>query len=171
MRMKAGISGTAVAYYHLCHRKLWFFGNGIRMENATDNAFVEEGKLIDEHSYARRPQKWRALDLGSLKIDHFDPTTHTVREVKKSSKLEAAHIAQVKYYLFALRKQGLMDATGIIEYPKEKRKTAVTLTDDEMPLMEAWEADIERIMRLEQCPELIKKRYCDSCAFKDFCFI
>lgn len=165
------ISGTHIAYYHLCHRKLWFLGNGIRMENATDNAFVEEGKLIDEHSYARRPQKWRALDLGSLKIDHFDPTTRTVREVKKSPKLEAAHIAQVKYYLFALRNQGLPGAKGLIEYPKQKRKTEVELTDDDVAKIHVWEADIERITTLEQCPELREKPYCKSCAFHEFCFI
>jgi len=165
------ISGTHIAYYHLCHRKLWFLGQGIRMENATDNAFVEEGKLIDEHSYARRPQKWRALDLGSLKIDHFDPSTNTVREVKKSPKLEHAHIAQVKYYLYALQQQGLGQVNGIIEYPKQKRTVAVVLADGDAQRIAAWKADIERIMALPQCPELAEKAYCSSCAFRDFCFI
>ncbi len=77
------INGTFIAYFHLCHRKLWLFCNGIRLENATDSTFVETGKLISQTTYTPRPQKWRELSLPGIKIDHFDPTTNTVREEKK----------------------------------------------------------------------------------------
>ena len=41
-------TATHIAYYHLCHRKLWLVCNGIRMENNTDNTYVEMGKLISD---------------------------------------------------------------------------------------------------------------------------
>ena len=165
-------SGTQISYYHLCHRKLWFHHAYIRMENATANAYVEEGKHIDETTYARRPQKWRELNLGYLKIDHYDPTEKLIREVKKSPKLEHAHVAQVKYYLYALEKRGVTDASGIIEYPKHRKTTVVPpLTERDRREIEGWLAEIERITALPDCPELVKKSYCRNCAFNDFCFV
>lgn len=165
------ISGTQIVYYHLCHRKLWLATNGIRMENATNNAYVAEGKLIAETTYARRPSKWRELHLGHLKIDHYDPASRIVREVKKSAKLEYAHIAQVKYYLLALERLGIAGATGLIEYPRQRRTTAVVLTDGDRKVILGWEAEVERISQLPDCPELTKKGICKNCAFHDFCFV
>lgn len=165
------ISGTLIAYYHLCHRKLWLHHHHFRMENATANAFVEEGQLIDQQSYSRRSQRWRQLHLGHLKIDHFDPATHTVREVKKSPKLEYAHIAQVKYYLYHLEQLGVQNASGLIEYPQQRKTTKVSLSEEDRQEIRAWEAEIERLVKQPTCPELVRKTYCRHCAFRDFCFI
>ncbi len=164
-------SGTYIAYLHLCHRKLWLAANGIRMENATGNAHVEEGKLIGKTAYGRRAKKWKELNLGHLKIDHYDPAANMVREVKKSPKLEHAHVAQVKYYLYALGQRGIHGVGGTIEYPKQRRTTAVELTDADHREIEGWEAEVQRIVGLPTCPELVQKPYCKSCAFRDFCFI
>jgi CRISPR-associated exonuclease Cas4 len=38
-----------INYYHVCHRKLWLFHHGIRMEYSSDR--VTEGRLIHETSY------------------------------------------------------------------------------------------------------------------------
>ncbi|MBK8501466.1 MAG: Dna2/Cas4 domain-containing protein [Saprospiraceae bacterium] len=69
-----------MTYYHLCHRKLWLLTQEIRMEQSTHNQYVEEGKLINETSYQRRPHKWRELSLEGIKIDHFDVKNNLVRE-------------------------------------------------------------------------------------------
>ncbi|MEO1261171.1 MAG: CRISPR-associated protein Cas4 [Bacteroidota bacterium] len=169
--LKNNFSSSHIAYFHLCHRKLWLYANGIRMENATGNLHVAEGKLIGETTYTRRAQKWKELDLGPLKIDHYDPITNTVREVKKSPKLEHAHVAQVKYYLWALQRRGILRARGIIEYPKHRRKTEVVLLKEDLNDINGWEAEIDRIVHLPQCPGLVKKGYCRNCAFRDFCFV
>ncbi len=166
------ISGTYVAYLHLCHRKLWLHANGIRLENASNNVFIEEGKLIGETAYGRRSNSWRELEFGFLKIDFYDPQTNTVREVKKSPKLEHAHIAQVKYYLYALERQGVRGARGVIEYPKQRRSREVPpLTDADKEEIRRWEEEIEEIVSRERCPKLVKKPYCKHCAFRDFCYI
>lgn len=162
-------SASHLNYYLLCHRKLWLHHRGMRMED--NSAAVAEGKLIGEHTYARRATRWRELDLGSLKIDHYDPRANVVREVKKSSKLEHVHVAQVRYYLYALEQKGLHGATGLIEYPKERKTTTVTLTEEDRRTIISWEAEIERITALPECPPLVKKGICRNCAFYDFCFV
>jgi len=132
---------------------------------------VAIGKHIEETTYARRSQKWKELNLGHLKIDHYDPVTNTIREVKKSPKLEEAHIAQVKYYIYALSQRGIDDVTGLIEYPKHKKTTEVSLKKEEWTMIKGWEAEVDRITNLETCPPLTTKPYCKKCAFHDFCYI
>ena len=163
-------SSSHITYYHLCHRKLWLHHQGIRME---DNSMaVAEGKLIGKTAYARRPRQWKELNLGALKIDHFDPATNTVREVKKSPKPEHAHVAQVKYYLWSLECRGVKGVSGRIEYPKHRRSREVPqLTEADRAEIKGWLSEVERIVELEVCPELVRKPYCKSCAFRDFCYI
>jgi len=162
-------SATLISYLHLCHRKLWLHHHHIRMEH--NSQAVAEGKLIGETTYQRRAKKWKELNLGNSKIDHFDPQTNTIREVKKSAKLEHAHVAQVQYYLYLLEQRGIKQAKGLIEYPKQRKTREVTLDESSRKEVESWEAEVERIISLPNCPELIKKSYCRSCAFYDFCFV
>ncbi len=162
-------SASHITYYLLCHRKLWLHHRGMRMEN---NSFsVQEGQLINETAYQRRSQKWKELNLYHLKIDHYDPGTNQIREVKKSPKLEHVHIAQVQYYILALEQRGIPNATGVIEYPRQRKTTGVELTENDRKSIIGWEAEIERIINLSQCPNLVKKGYCRNCAFYDFCFV
>jgi CRISPR-associated exonuclease Cas4 len=163
------ISASHITYLHLCHRKLWLHHRGMRMEN--NSSAVIEGQLIGKNTYNRRAKKWKELNLENLKIDHYDPSTNTIREVKKSSKLEFAHIAQVKYYIYALAKRGVPNTKGIIEYPKQKKTTHVELTPADEQEIQQWETQVQQIVEAPTCPELIEKTYCRNCAFRDFCFI
>lgn len=163
------ISATLINYYHLCHRKLWLHAKNLRMEHVSDT--VAEGKLLEQTAYQQRPKKWRELHLGHSKIDHYDPNKRLVREVKKSPKLEHAHVAQVQYYLYALEQRGIPDASGLIEYPKQRKTTTVNLTADIRKDIQLWESEIKRIVNQSNCPELVKKSYCKTCAFYEFCYI
>ena len=131
---------------------------------------VHDGHHIGKTTYDRRPKKWRELDLGSLKIDHYDPTNKLIREVKKSPKLEHVHVAQVKYYLYALEERGVNGASGIIEYPKQRKTTTIKLTNADRLAIKGWITDIEHVSTLADCPALIQKPYCKKCAFYDFCY-
>lgn len=164
------VSATHIAYLYICRRKLWLFSNGIRLENAVGNNFVEEGKFIHETTYAHCPHKFRELDLGFIKIDHFDPIHKLVREVKKSNKLETAHIAQLKYYLFLLEQMGVQGVKGLLEYPKLKKTHPVLLTDDDRAKIPHDIEQIKDIVQQPACPPFIRKPYCRRCAYYDFCY-
>ena len=162
-------SATLITYLHLCHRKLWLHARHITMEH--NSQAVAEGKLIGETTYQRRAKKWKELSIGNSKIDHYDPQTNTIREVKKSPKLEHSHIAQVQYYLYLLEQRGVKEATGIIEYPKHRKTTNVQLDETVRKEIEGWQAEAQRIIKQPNCPDLVKKSYCRSCSFHDFCFV
>ncbi len=178
------ITGTHVAYYHVCRRKLWLFANSIQMEHTSD--IVYEGKFIGEMTYAGRSEKNTQLELsvslpflddreeekwiGAAKIDFYDAKTKTVHETKKSAKMEQAHIAQVKFYLYVLRQSGVDEAQAIIEYPKQRERTQVTLTPNEENDIKSWLSEIRAILESEVCPPVIRKPVCKQCSYYEFCY-
>jgi CRISPR-associated exonuclease Cas4 len=162
------ITGTHIAYLHLCHRKLWLFANGINMEHTSDA--VAEGKLIGETSYKDRALKFTEVEMDGVKIDFYDAKNKIVHEVKKSNKVEYAHMAQVKYYIYKLKQHGIEGVTGIIEYPKLKQREEVFLTDDDETNIRDWMQQVENIVSNEHCPAVIRARICKSCSYENFCY-
>ena len=178
------INATLINYYHLCHRKMWLHANGITMEHTSD--IVYEGKLIGEESYPQRAEKNQELEISvdlpsqngegagvrcSAKIDFFDAKNGVVHETKKSNSMEKAHVAQVKFYLFLLRKNGVKADYGIIEYPKIRQTERVDLLDEDIIEVEKWVADVARIIGQEICPPKLPVSKCKSCSYFDFCWV
>lgn len=163
------LTATHIAYFHLCHRKLWLFANGINMEHTSE--VVAEGKLIGETTYTDRAQKFTEIEIDGVKIDFYDAKNKVVHEVKKSASVEQAHIAQVQYYLYKLHQKGVHGATGIIEYPKLKQREAVSaLTHADLEMIAHWEKDVSEIMDLGTCPQVIRAKICGQCSYFDFCY-
>lgn len=161
-------SGTQFNYFLICHRKLWLFSSGINMESDSD--LVYEGRLIHETSYPRRSEKFREIELGSIKIDYYDPVNKVVHEIKKSDKHEEAHEWQVKYYLYVLEQNGVKGATGILEYPKLHKTDEVLLTTPDREAIDEMIVKIGEIVRQEHCPARISKSGCRNCSYFDFCW-
>jgi len=161
-------TGTHINYYHLCQRKLWLFANGLNMEHTSD--LVAEGKLIHEHSYPQRADRFRELAIENIKIDHYDAQAKVVREIKKSSKMEKAHLAQIKYYLYVLERNGVAGVHGILEYPKLRQTEEVWLDDEDRKEIPKWEQGVADIINAADCPPRIDKPRCKKCAYYDFCY-
>jgi CRISPR-associated exonuclease Cas4 len=176
------ITATHLAYWVVCKRKLWLFHHQISMEQTSDTVY--EGRLIGETTYEDRAEKHTEVQLSAtlphepeaihllVKIDYYDPKTKVVHEVKKSNKLEEAHIAQLKLYLYVLAQNGMADCSGLLDYPKLRQTHSVPpLSEDEKTEIENWLRDISKILAQENCPPLVKKTYCKSCSYFDFCFV
>lgn len=163
------VTGTYIKYYKVCYRKLWLFHHKIEMEHTSE--LVAEGTFIGEKSYPQRAERYREILLDGSRIDFYDPYDKVVHEIKKSDKLEHSHIAQVQFYLYLLRKNGIDGATGLIEYPRLRQTQQVVLTDEDVPILENWMRDIEQIVDSEKCPDRIAKSKCRSCSYFDFCWI
>lgn len=164
--MQKEITGVMIYYYEVCKRKLWYFYNEIQMEQGNEN--VEIGKAIDEETY-RRDKKHINID-NIINID-FIRSRGILHEVKKSNKIEEASILQVKYYLYFLKKKGVEDIKGKIDYPLLKQSIDIDLTDEDIVMIEEILEDIQKIVSLKNPPSLEKKRICKSCAYYDLCFI
>jgi CRISPR-associated exonuclease Cas4 len=163
------VTGTHIAYLHICHRKLWLFANGIQMEQTSQA--VAEGKLISETTYLDRSKKYTELAIETIKIDFYDAKNRIVHEVKKSDKIEVAHFAQLKYYLAVLARNGIEAPTGVLEYPKLKQKEVVNWDESILEDAKRWEEEVKNIVMLEHCPMLTKLSICKSCSYYEFCYI
>lgn len=158
------ITGTEFNYYNICHRKLWLFAHNIQMEHESDNVFL--GKLVDEHSYPR--ERKEILIDGLIKIDFMDD--HAVHEVKKSNRMEEAHIGQILYYIYCLRQKGVDIRQGVINYPKQRRTTEVELTPEKEREIDEAITKIKEIKTLENPPDVLNSRICRKCSYEDFCY-
>lgn len=162
------ITGTHFNYFLICHRKLWLFANGITMESTSD--LVYEGKLLHETSYPRRSEKYQEIAIDGIKLDFYDAKNKVVHEIKKSDKHEDAHVWQVKYYLFVLEQNGVLGATGILEYPRLHKTEEVFLTSADRENIAEMITKIETIIRQDNCPERLPKSRCKNCSYFDFCW-
>ncbi len=158
-------TGTQINYYFVCKRKLWLFTKDIRFED--ENEYVQLGRLIDESSYKRNKKQ---IEIGKIKIDFID-NKGVIHEVKKSNKIEKAHIYQVKYYILTLKKLGVENVTGEIDYPKLKKKEIVVLDTDDDKAFENIFADIKRILDNLRPPAANRTTICKKCAYYEFCFV
>ena len=162
------ITATHINYFHICRRKLWLFSNSITMEQTSD--LVTEGKLIGESTYPQRAERYTEVEFEGVKIDFYDAKNRVVHEIKKSSKIEEAHRAQVKYYLWVLENNGITGARGILEYPKQRHTEGVELTDEDRVLIPKWLAEVSKIIENETCPKVINKPVCKNCSYYEFCY-
>lgn len=162
------ITGTMVAYYIVCKRKLWLFANNITMEKYSD--LVDIGRLISETSFKREKEK-EVLIGDTIKIDFIKIGNEVVvHEVKKSKKLEEAHIWQVKFYIYSLQNLGVNCHSGVIHYPKLMRKVDANFDDNDRITIENFANEIRSLLR-EPVPSPIKKGYCKKCAYYSFCYL
>lgn len=162
----AHITGTKINYYFICKRKLWLFTNQIEMEQESD--LVAQGKLIGETSYSEKRHEL-AID-GVMVMDFADLQSGVIHEIKKSDKMEEAHLWQIRFYLWYLKTKGLEGLTGELDYPKLKRRVTVTLSDDDARDLLTIMDDIERIEQLNAPPPKIDKKFCKNCAYFELCW-
>lgn len=160
------ISGMQVYYYFVCQKKLWYFSHDICMENESEN--VQIGKILDETSYKNK-DKHIMID-NVINID-FLSEHNVLHEIKKSRKIEEASIWQVKYYIYYLKKRGVDNIKGKIDYPLLKQSLMVELSDDDVDTLKKVLNNIQSIINSKLPPKDESKKYCKLCAYYDFCCI
>src|SRR5665213_482771 len=172
------ITATHINYYHICHRKLWLFSNGINMEHTSE--IVADGKLLHESSYPQRAEKYREIDLSFTlnseidlfgKIDFYDAKEKVIHEIKRSDKIEEANEWQVKYYIWLFEQNDIHGVHGIIEYPKLRETTEIHLTKTDTNYLKSFVTKIEELQQSEICPPRINSKICKSCSYYDLCYI
>lgn len=159
------ITGVQIAYYYVCHRKLWLFSHRIEMEK--ENLKVQIGKQLHEERYGREKKDINIFD--TINIDFIRKNkTLVLHDVKKSRAMEQAHKYQMYYYLDFLKRHGV-DAKGEINYPLVNKKISLELTNElQDELNDIYNKIIEIISN--PLPSIQKKGYCKKCAYYEFCF-
>ncbi len=157
-------TGVEVSYYVVCKTKLWLFYHHIYMESGNEN--VKIGKEIHKNTYKNEKKE---VDFLNIKLDFIrKDNTLEVHEIKKSNKLEKAHIAQVLYYLSNFDSLGI-NAIGFLDYPETNRHKKIYLDDDGKNMINDILNGINKVVN-NKMPLPEHKNYCKSCAYFDFCW-
>ena len=126
------------------------------------------GRFIHQHAYARERHE---IAVGSVKIDLiWGPKKQVlIGEIKKSSRAEKSAVLQLKYYLYVLREMGL-ELEGVLLVPEERKKMPVAL--DETGIEEVRKAieGVKRIVAEEKAPPPARSKWCQPCAYAEFCW-
>lgn len=157
-------TGSQINYYFVCKRKLWLFSHNIELESDSD--LVLQGKLLHEHSYKR---KLKEIAIDKIKID-FIEKTNEVHEIKRSRKVEEAHVYQLLYYLYYLKKHAGIDTKGVLNYPLLKKTVKVELTPQKEVELQQIIQKIDNTIKLVKPPEANWIPYCKSCAYSEMCW-
>ena len=131
---------------------------------------VALGKILQEISYG--DVKKDVIIDSKVAIDFIKKGDKLIlHEVKKSSKLEKAHVMQLLYYIYYLKKEkGIKEVEGRINYPRQRKVVKVKLSKEkEAELLKIFEK-IKEIISLEKPPKPKYKRYCRKCSYFEFCF-
>jgi CRISPR-associated exonuclease Cas4 len=163
------ITGTMVAYFHICHRKLWLFSKGLNLENISGNVDVIKGKILHESRFNRDAHKEVSFDTVKIDFLRFGDQVY-VHEIKKSKKFEDAHIWQLKYYIFLLQQKGVNCSSGVIHYPVSMRKVEVEFSIKDLIQIEDALVGIKEIIENPIIPQRVQKKLCSRCAYFDFCY-
>jgi CRISPR-associated exonuclease Cas4 len=165
------IGGTEVHYYVLCPRKLWWFSHGMEQEHSGGSAShqnVELGLLLHEESYRDRTKKDLLID-DLLRLDFTE--SGAVHEIKKSRGGHRATLYQLLYYLYYLKCEKGIETTGVLDYPKERRREEVTLTPEREAEVEEILEEVQRTREQPTPPKVPKPMaICKKCAYEELCW-
>ena len=156
--------GLEVNYYFICRKKLWWFHHGIQMETESDR--VKMGKLVHENSYERR-KKEISIDDKIVLDWQADGVIH---EVKLTDKMEAAHEFQLLYYIYYLKRKGVENLRGRIDYPKLRQTKEIELTAEREIELENALREMEKIVSLDVPPQVEFMNICRSCSYAELCW-
>jgi len=161
------VRGTQVAYYEICKTKLWLFSHFISLEHSSE--LVKEGLLIHETHYTKENKEININHEISLDIIRTNKGIE-IREIKKSPKMEKAHVLQMKYYMYYLNKKGIKIKRGTILYPSHRKIKEVEFRESDIKLMKEVIENIKEIIFTDKPPIPHYKPYCKKCAYYEFCF-
>lgn len=159
------VTGVMINYYFHCKRQLWLFANQIEMEHSSDLVLI--GKILSNSFYKDKQKEIKIEDL--IAIDWLNFEDGVIHEVKKSDSFEEGHIWQVKYYIFYLKKKGVM-VKGKINYPKLRVVRDVELEDGDEGRINEILSDIIKIVRSEEVPKREDKKKCRGCSYFELCW-
>jgi len=135
------------------------------MEETSDLVLL--GRLLHERGYTRRRKE---VQVGRVKID-FVGSGCEIHEVKRSRKAEDAHLYQLLYYLYYLKRHAGVKGRGVLHYPLLRRTVDVELSDERTGKLESVIKDIGRILSEANPPVAVKIGYCRKCSYNELCWV
>ena len=185
------LTGTQINYYFVCKRKLWLSSHNMELESESD--LVRMGRLLHEESYKR---KLKEVQVDRIKVDFLERkaseastssnvertyeartegkgerSSIVIHEVKRSRAMHDAHVFQLLYYMYYLKKHyGTNVSRGILHYPLLKKNVPVELTAEKGRQVEEVIGGIQMTLSMPRPPAPISTRACRLCAYGELCW-
>jgi CRISPR-associated exonuclease Cas4 len=159
------VTGILMQYVEVCEREVWFEYHNINIDRS--NPHVVEGTIVDESSYDGLNRK--TIRIGPIAPDMLQ--NGKIVEIKPSQAYEDAKKSQLQYYMWYLKNKYDIKKEGILAYPEQRKRINIVLTKEDEQDVEDRIRRIHKIVSMDNPPELVKKPACESCAYKDFCWV
>lgn len=140
--------------------------HGILPDQHDEN--IDIGRFIHENYYKRDNKEIR---FGNVVFDVLYEKNKeiVIGETKKSSRFEKASKWQLLFYLKVL-KEANIKARGVLNYPEERKKVEIELDDECEKELDKMLVEIEEITLKSEPPKVEKCKFCNNCAYKEYCF-
>lgn len=160
------VTGTLVWYYCICKREVWLMSHSIVPDQHNDN--IELGRAYHEQTYQRKEKE---ISFGNVRFDVLLETKDclVIGEEKKTSHFQEASKWQLIYYLNVLKSVGI-EASGVLLYPKERRRVEVKLTPEAEQQLSKICEEIHTITDAPVPPAASKCKYCRKCGYEEYCW-
>lgn len=162
------INGTLVNYFFHCRRQCYLHGNRLNLEDNSEN--VKIGKALHEEKAMKTQDA--EITIDNIKLDKL--SKEYITEIKKSDADVEAAKWQLLYYIYVLKKKGIMRKGKLefIEKNKSERKIVyVELTETEESRLKEIIQEINCLLAEDETPGLLNKPTCKKCAYYEYCYI
>ncbi len=161
------MNGTIINYYFHCKRQCYLFANKLNFEDNSE--LVKIGKEI--HLNKSENKKNSEVKIDNIVVDKI--TDKYLVEIKKSDADKEAARWQLYYYLYMLKKKGIVKK-GKLEFAENnqgKKIEYLDLDDKKEKELEKLLKEIEEFISKEKIPKFKKIKGCTKCAYYEYCKI
>ena len=159
------VTGVMMQYLPLCERELWL--NSRRIPIDKSNEHLMYGDLVDSNSFSESRDE--ELIGGMIRPDVLEDGK--IVEVKPSSNVTTGAKSQLEYYLWVFAEILGDRRDGVISIPPERKREVISYDSSVQERVENRIESIYDIIRDDEPPMLEKKELCETCAYKDFCWV
>ena len=160
------ITGTIINYYFHCKTQMWLHYHKINLEDNSED--VRIGKVLHEIN----EDKVNEVSFESIKVDKI--TKDYVVEVKKSdSDVESAK-GQLLFYLYTLKRKGIVKKGRLEVFEKNKqskKRFEIILDEENEAKINKIIKEVETIIEQKEPLKAVFQSKCKKCAYYEYCFI
>ena len=158
------ITGTLVNYYVTCKREAWLYAHQIHADQEDENVLM--GKVLADI----KESDLQDFAFSNLKFDKLSKQRghYLITEYKKSLKNELAGKMQLLFYVYLLKTGlNLKEVKG--KLISGKKVILVEDTSENFALVEQILSEISALVNLEKPPKFTSCKFCQNCAYHDYC--
>ena len=164
MFSKDQITGTLVNYYITCKREAWLYAHQIHADQEDETVLM--GKALADI----KESDLQDFAFSNLKFDKLSKQRghYLITEYKKSLKNELAGKMQLLFYIYLLKTGlNLKEVKG--KLISGKKVILVEDSSENFALVEQILSEISALANLEKPPKFTSCKFCQNCAYHDYC--